>query len=155
MTSLNQYEAIGHRQDRVPLSGRQQSTRLLFIHIGACIAAGLIAFLFKAFDLHLWPCAFHAITGYYCLSCGSTRAVIALLQLDIASSFLLNPMPLMIVGFMATVMGFEVAGILKNKRYPFRWLPHVIIGMLAVLVVFFFLRNFGFIPRPETIYVLS
>lgn len=129
-----------------PLNGRQQSIRLLITHLAACIVLVLGALLFRTLNLHLWPCAFYMFTGYSCLTCGATRATLALLELDLASSLLYNPLPLLLAAFMLTVMGFEVVGIIKNRRYPFRWLPHVIIGIVAILVIFCLLRNFGIIP---------
>lgn len=126
--------------------GRQKSLRLLLIHLAVCAAAVAGAFVFRALHLRFLPCAFHLITGKYCLTCGATRAVLALLQLDLAGSFLLNPLPLLLVAFMGTVMGFELVGVLRNRYYPFRWLPHVIIGIVSVLTVFSLLRNFGVLP---------
>lgn len=137
------------RHSDSPVGGRRKSARLLVIYLAVCVGAVAAAALFRALDFHFWPCGFHLITGYYCLSCGATRAALALLQLDFARSVLLNPLPVMLAAFMAVLLGFETAGIIKNRFYPFRWLPHVVIGMLVVLVAFCLLRNFGLLPRPE------
>lgn len=37
------------------------------------------------------PCLFRALTGFYCPGCGMTRALHALLHLDIATAFRMNP----------------------------------------------------------------
>ncbi len=66
---------------------------LLFI-----ITAGI----FKDFIGLLPQCIFHRLTGIPCLTCGGTRSLVALSQFDIASSFLLNPMLLLLaVGVVA------------------------------------------------------
>lgn len=41
--------------------------------------------------MHLPPCLFHLISGYYCPGCGGTRAVRALLHGQFLQSFLFHP----------------------------------------------------------------
>jgi hypothetical protein len=52
---------------------------------------------FKDFLGLLPQCIFHRLTDVPCLTCGATRSLVALSQFDIASSFLLNPMLLLLV----------------------------------------------------------
>ncbi|MGD2091559.1 MAG: DUF2752 domain-containing protein, partial [Candidatus Aminicenantes bacterium] len=49
-----------------------------------------ILYLFNRLP-HL-PCVFKAITGYPCPTCGSTRMVSSLINLDILSAFVWNPL---------------------------------------------------------------
>jgi hypothetical protein len=99
--------------------------------------------LFQALGLRLWPCAFLYITGYRCLSCGATRAAIAFVQLDFVGSLLFNPLPVLLAMLMAAVLGFDVAGVVKNRKYSLSWVPFAIIGIVFILVAFCLLRNFG------------
>ena len=47
------------------------------------------------------PCLFHLATGYPCPGCGTTRALRALLRLDVGAAVLLNPLTtMMLVGFL-------------------------------------------------------
>lgn len=48
------------------------------------------------------PCLFHKITGLYCLGCGGTRAVFALVRGDIIKSLFYHPM----VPYVAIVGGW-------------------------------------------------
>jgi hypothetical protein len=50
-------------------------------------AAGLISFS---------PCPFHLITGWACPSCGTTRAIMALIHGNIAGSLLINPIAIVV-----------------------------------------------------------
>lgn len=59
------------------------------------------------------PCFFKEITHLYCPACGGTRAVRALLHLDLAQSFLCNPIVLYGV-FMAL---WCAAGFLAGKIF--------------------------------------
>lgn len=52
------------------------------------VAAGF----FKDFIDLLPPCIFHRVTGVPCLTCGATRSIVALSQLDFAASFIHNPL---------------------------------------------------------------
>ncbi|RYD71796.1 MAG: DUF2752 domain-containing protein [Verrucomicrobiaceae bacterium] len=45
------------------------------------------------------PCAFHALTGWACPSCGMTRATLKLLAGDIPAAFAFNP--LYVLGLLA------------------------------------------------------
>ena len=70
-----------------------------YMYIIGWIAVALFGgyFLLAAltgFDLakHLPPCGFHLLTGYYCPGCGGTRAVWALLHLQLWRSFCYHPM---------------------------------------------------------------
>ncbi|WP_242112895.1 DUF2752 domain-containing protein [Luteimonas aquatica] len=38
------------------------------------------------------PCVFHALTGYWCVGCGITRALHALVHGDLARAFSMNPL---------------------------------------------------------------
>ena len=64
----------------------------------ATVFALVFALLGTAGVIRLWlplplpPCLFHRITHLPCPSCGSTRAALALLRLDLAQAFAWNPL---------------------------------------------------------------
>lgn len=60
--------------------------RAVRITLGVLLPTGavLLAVFVKA-GLRV-PCVFHEVTGLYCTGCGATRAVLALLRLDIVSA---------------------------------------------------------------------
>jgi hypothetical protein len=58
--------------------------------VGAC---GVFLYTLYFFNrLPQIPCVFKAVTGYPCPTCGSTRTVLNLLELNIPAAFLCNPL---------------------------------------------------------------
>lgn len=43
------------------------------------------------------PCLFHALTGHYCIGCGMTRALHALVHGDLARAFGMNPLAMTVL----------------------------------------------------------
>ncbi|MCC4605791.1 DUF2752 domain-containing protein [Xanthomonas campestris pv. badrii] len=82
------------------------SKRLLYLSLApAAVAAGAGTWIFWKFDPNLPgnpfpPCAFHALTGFYCPGCGITRALHALVHGDLVSAFGMNALA---VGLLALV----------------------------------------------------
>ena len=63
----------------------------------AAVAAGAGVWLLRTFDPNAAgspfpPCMFHAFTGLYCIGCGLTRALHALVHGDVARAFGMNPL---------------------------------------------------------------
>lgn len=54
--------------------------------------AALAVLATRAGELPAWGCAFKAVTGWPCITCGSTRAVLALLRGDLVAAFVANPL---------------------------------------------------------------
>ncbi|MEG1267930.1 MAG: DUF2752 domain-containing protein [Oscillospiraceae bacterium] len=130
----------------------RKSKRVLFVHLGFCAFAPAAAWLYFLLGLKFSPCMFNRITGMYCLTCGSTRAVYELLHFHILRSLLLNPVPIMLGLFMLSVVGFETAGVIKRCRYPFRWALPCIVAIVTVAAIYCVLRNIGIVPVPEAIF---
>ena len=126
----------------------QISIRYLIITAAALLSGAVAAFVIKTLGVGFPPCAFHKVTGLYCLTCGSTRAALAMTEFNIVRSVLFNPFPVMLTIYLLTVIFFEIICIIRKKRVAVKWLPWTVIIMLSVLIPFFLLRNFGIIPMP-------
>ena len=70
----------------------KEETDLEFLLLGASSGAVAIGCAWFAFRLPRPRCAFHAITGCPCPTCGATRCLIALLHGRLAEAVSWNPM---------------------------------------------------------------
>ena len=91
------------------------------------------------------PCPFHWLTGIYCPGCGTTRALHALLHLDIRGAWAMNPLLVLSLPF--------VALLLANQFFtlPAGWRPIARrIGdarpWAVVLITYAILRNLPWEP---------
>ncbi len=50
------------------------------------------------------PCMFRALTGYYCVGCGLTRALHALVHGDIVRAFAMNPLAMILFPLMPLML---------------------------------------------------
>ncbi|MCX7044544.1 MAG: DUF2752 domain-containing protein [Candidatus Sumerlaeota bacterium] len=73
------------------LKPHELNHELLWSLVGLCAMGGVIGWVYFLGPPPL-QCQFHAITGYPCLTCGSTRALLALARLDVFSAFRYNPL---------------------------------------------------------------
>lgn len=87
--------------------------------------------LFRIFRM---PCVFHLLTGYYCLGCGGTRAVRALLHGEILKSLYYHPLVL----YMAVIAVWYLVSLViskwkKQKKavYLHRWM--IVLGVVITL----------------------
>lgn len=92
------------------------------------------------------PCPFHALTGWYCPGCGSTRCLHHLLHGRVATAFDLNPLLVVMLPFVVVALALEArrAGGLAPARRTrgatplHRWW---VWALLAVVLAFGVLRN--------------
>lgn len=66
------------------------------------IAVGAGVWLLRTFDPNAAgspfpPCMFRAFTGLYCVGCGLTRALHALVHGDVAGAFAMNPLGMLVL----------------------------------------------------------
>ena len=93
------------------------------------------------------PCPFHALTGLHCPGCGTLRALHQLLDGNLRTAFLLNPLmvsflPLIAYGFLSGVVR-----VVSGRNVPRVFLPAVWIWiLLGVIILFWIARNIPVYP---------
>jgi hypothetical protein len=87
---------------------------------GAALACAAAAPLAPALAEGMSPCPFRALVGIPCLTCGSTRALLALARFDVGAAFGWNPLAaaagILFVAGGAIALGAAVAG--REVRAP-------------------------------------
>lgn len=113
----------------------------------AIAAGGYVAVVatIDPFRASVVQCPVHAITGWWCPGCGSTRAVHALLEGDLGLSLAAHPMVLPVIGLLAYLwIRWAITGTSAAIRLP-RAVPLGLAGAFVVLTV---ARNLGVIAGP-------
>lgn len=91
------------------------------------------------------PCMFYAFTGHYCIGCGLTRALHALVHGDVVRAFSLNPLGLVTLAVVPLMM-------LWSAGWQPRWLqPFMRVAMeprlwLVLLPTYWIARNLPWFP---------
>lgn len=91
------------------------------------------------------PCMFRLFTGYYCVGCGLTRALHALVHGDIARAFAMNPLVMLMLPLMPLIVAHgygwqprRLAPLMNIVMEPKLW--------LVVLPVYWVARNLPWYP---------
>ena len=123
---------------------KNERTAFIWVNVGCLILfIGLMIWKYcPALHTLSNACVFHEIFHLYCPGCGGTRAVYALLQLNLWKSFLYHPFVLFIALILVEYyIGAIVTLIRRNgKRYYYLrvWFCYVALG---IVVVNFIARN--------------
>lgn len=117
---------------------------------GAAVAFPAGIWLLRNFDPNAAdspfpPCMFHAFTGYFCIGCGLTRALHALVHGDIAGAISMNPLAMLML---------PVIPLLVAAAYGWKpsWLQPLmrVIGepkfWLVLLPAYWIARNLPWLP---------
>ncbi len=77
----------------------------------AAVAVGAGIWLLRSFDPNAAdspfpPCMFHAFTGLYCIGCGLTRALHALVHGDVAGALGMNPLGVLMLGLVPLMLAW-------------------------------------------------
>ena len=54
------------------------------------------------------PCMFHALTGYWCIGCGMTRALHALAHGEVLRAFSMNPLAMTMLAISPLLLGWKL-----------------------------------------------
>lgn len=88
------------------------------------------------------PCIFNKLTGLSCPGCGNTRAVLALLRLDLIGAFTYNPMFPVEFFYLGFVYIRCAADYLRTGRFSYRSpAPVFDYAILGSLLLWWVIRN--------------
>ena len=112
--------------------------------VGGGLAAALVGYgLFYNATGRGIPCMLYQLTGLPCAGCGLTRAIAAVLRLDLSEAFSYHALwPLYAVYFSWIFLSDALAYIRRGELQllPGKWWAHIPVA--AVMVGYGFLRNF-------------
>ena len=132
-----------------PLLGALRLSRLeaslLFTAAGAMLAC---AILFPSEFLRAAPdCPIHRWTSFYCASCGTTRAIVALLGGDWMSALRYNVLFMSLLALSIPAFCISCARSLREGRLSLLLPPRQFaIPVLCVAILFMIVRNLPFAP---------
>ncbi|MCB1008119.1 MAG: DUF2752 domain-containing protein [Acidobacteria bacterium] len=108
----------------------------------ALAAAAFLVYEFDPTGVDFFPkCLFYSATGLACPGCGSTRALHALLHLDLGAAFRLNPLPFVLVP--AGALWLALARTQPSSRLA-RSLPWVLAGAIVAFTIWRNLPGYPF-----------
>ncbi|ADL53557.1 hypothetical protein Clocel_3891 [Clostridium cellulovorans 743B] len=124
-----------------------QRTITIIVLVIICCGAVLL-YKFNPSKVNIFPpCLFKKITGFYCPGCGSTRAIHALLNLNIWQAFRYNMLMVTLLPYMVYEMTAIILKILFNKEIP--RIPmngKVIYALLITIILYWLFRNINLYP---------
>jgi hypothetical protein len=119
-----------------------RTPRILAFTVAAVGAGTTLALVDPAKTSVYPPCPFHALTGLWCPGCGTLRGLHQLLTGDPAAAFGRNPLMVLTVALLATMLLASLAravGVLRRPPPPLPVaVPWIVFG---VVVAFGVLRN--------------
>ena len=125
--------------------------RLTALLIWLSLAVGSIyLLLFEPGKSGLFPvCPFHALTGFACPGCGTTRALHRLVHGDVVAAFELNPFTMLSLPVLLYVLVRYTTAAMRGQPVKGNQLKPGYIWMLFVAVLsFWIIRNTRFYPFP-------
>ena len=119
-----------------------QKRQINLILITALILiVGLILYILAKVS-HPVPCLFHKITGLQCPGCGNTRAILALLELDIMRALSYNYLFPVCAFYLCFVYFHCAITYYKTGKFTYRTpAPVMDIAILVSLVIWWIVRN--------------
>ena len=119
-----------------------------FAIIFGTLSLAVFYFFINPNDVNFLPeCPLYFTTGFYCPGCGSQRATHQLLNFNIFGVLQQNVLfliSLLILGYHITLTGINA--FLKKNFYNYMYHPKTPLVILAVIVVFWILRNIPYYP---------
>ncbi|KAF1015108.1 MAG: hypothetical protein GAK31_02596 [Stenotrophomonas maltophilia] len=91
------------------------------------------------------PCAFRALTGFYCVGCGGTRCAHALLHADIPTAWAMNPL-LVVLLALVPFIGAWLLGYQPRWLRPLIQLLQAPAFWLTLLPLYWVARNLPWPP---------
>lgn len=116
----------------------------LFISFSILSILGLV--VKKYFQFLIPPCTFHKLMGIPCPTCGFTRMIFDLLELDLKNAFLIQPFMFMVVlffvlwiiiGFVALIFGKFLYVEIPKFWQKYLWVPLLTLFMLNYIYLIY------------------
>ncbi len=128
----------------MPVAGRASAAAGL----AGIAAAGAAVWYFDPVRSNFFPaCALYSLTGYACPGCGLTRGFHALFHGDVVTALDHNALiPLFALALVFIVLSLLSIAVRGKGLVGWSASPPILIGLLAVLLVFGVLRNLPYYP---------
>lgn len=97
--------------------GSRRESRWGLVYGGLTLAALVTSRFFARWLYLVPPCAFHAITGVPCPSCGATRSAVFLAHGHVVESFLVNPLFFFLYAGLVLWAVFEIYLVLRKEKF--------------------------------------
>ncbi|MGI8836258.1 MAG: DUF2752 domain-containing protein [Pyrinomonadaceae bacterium] len=112
--------------------------------------ATVYLFIFEPGKSGFFPvCTFHALTGFACPGCGSTRVIHALIHGDVVAAFKFNPLFVLSLPFLLYAFARFTNAAIQNRQLRGNQLDAKYIRIIFGVVLFFWIfRNTPFYPFP-------
>jgi hypothetical protein len=91
------------------------------------------------------PCMFRAITGYYCIGCGLTRALHALVHGDVLRAFSMNPLAMLVIPLLPLMIAHGQGWQPRRLAPLMRWVMEPKLW-LVLLPAYWIARNLPWFP---------
>lgn len=115
---------------------------VIVLVIAALMVLGFIYYALDPSASSVFPrCAFLSLTGYKCPGCGSQRAIHALLHGDVAGAFRFNTLLFIAIPWIALCLFAESQRVRNTRLYARLNAPLLIWLFLALVLIWWLLRN--------------
>jgi len=116
----------------------------------AAVAAGVGVWALRTWDPNVAgspfpPCMFRAFTGCYCIGCGLTRAMHALVHGDLARAFSMNPLGVLVLGLVPLMAAWSGGWQPRRLAPLMRWVLEPKLW-LVLLPTYWVARNLPWFP---------
>lgn len=119
----------------------QKQSFLFIIVLVTGVGAGGLLYFFSPADTGYFPsCPFYVLTGLYCPGCGSLRSMHSLLHGNLSGALAGNPLLILSLPLLVLI------SIIRKVRPELYFRFSVGYIMLAVIIMYWILRNIPFFP---------
>jgi len=126
----------------------RRNRRLIWaiVALALLLIGGYILYRYDPVGSGFYPqCVFHELTGLYCPGCGAARAFHALVHGEFLKALDFNPLLVISLPVVITMVILEIVGWFRNRRYGIFHMWQAV-ALVALIVVYTVLRNLPIEP---------